>query len=149
MDKKWRSGNRCTCEFSWHFFICRQLISFQLDIDLRISFLTLAVASKNESKIVVSETRGNCQRIGAISNSRGAPFFALWATFQSQWQPLFCPNSTHFKAIFVKVTKSFIFLVKSVLGNFYRHLATFYWSHWYLATYKLIIPIEWCSIGVT
>ena len=22
------------------------------------------------------------------------------------------------------------FLVKSFLGNFYRHLATFYWSHW-------------------
>ena len=30
-------------------------------------------------------------------------------------------------AIFVKVSKSLIFLVKSFLGNFY--LATFYWSH--------------------
>ena len=28
------------------------------------------------------------------------------------------------------MSKSFIFLVKSFLGNFYRHLATFYWSHW-------------------
>ena len=25
---------------------------------------------------------------------------------------------------------SFIFLVKSFLGNFYRHLAIFFWSHW-------------------
>ena len=30
---------------------------------------------------------------------------------------------------FVKVSKSLIVLVKSFLGNFYRHLATFYWSH--------------------
>ena len=27
------------------------------------------------------------------------------------------------------VSKSFIFLVKSFLGNFYRHLAIFIWSH--------------------
>ena len=32
---------------------------------------------------------------------------------------------------FVKVSKSFIFLVKSFLGHFYRHLAIFYWSHWW------------------
>ena len=32
---------------------------------------------------------------------------------------------------FAKVSKSIIFLVKSFLGNFYRHLATFYWSHWH------------------
>ena len=49
----------------------------------------------------------------------------LWATFQSLWQQLFCPNLP----IFVKVSKSLIFLVKSFLGNFYKHLATFYWSH--------------------
>ena len=29
------------------------------------------------------------------------------------------------------MSKSFIFLVKSFLGNFYRHLAIFFWSHWY------------------
>ena len=27
------------------------------------------------------------------------------------------------------MSKSIIFPVKSLLGNFYRHLATFYWSH--------------------
>ena len=32
-------------------------------------------------------------------------------------------------AIFVKVSKSFIFIVKLFLGNFYIHLAIFYWSH--------------------
>ena len=52
-------------------------------------------------------------------------FIGLWATFQSLWQQLFCPNLTHSLAIFVKVSKSLIFLVKSLSGNFYRHLATF------------------------
>ena len=38
--------------------------------------------------------------------------------------------------ILVKVSKSFIFLVKSFLGNFYRHKATFYWSHCTYASFK-------------
>ena len=37
---------------------------------------------------------------------------------------MFCPNCPHCWAFFVKVSKSFIFLVKSFLGNFYRLLAT-------------------------
>ena len=28
------------------------------------------------------------------------------------------------------LSKSIIFLVKLFLGNFYRHLAIFFWSHW-------------------
>ena len=56
-------------------------------------------------------------------------FIGIWATFQSLWQQLICPNLLYSKAIFVKVSKSFIFLVKSFLGNFYSHLVTFYWSH--------------------
>ena len=56
-------------------------------------------------------------------------FVGFWATLQSLWQQLICPNLPHSKAIFVKVSKSIIFLVKSFLDNFYRHLATFYCSH--------------------
>ena len=52
-------------------------------------------------------------------------FIRLWATFQSLWQQLICPNRPHFSANFVKVSKSLIFQVKSFLANFYRHLATF------------------------
>ena len=40
-------------------------------------------------------------------------------------QQLICPNLPFSLAIFVKVSKSIIFLVKSFLGNFYRHLAIF------------------------
>ena len=56
-------------------------------------------------------------------------FIGLWATFKSLWQQLICPNLPHSWAIFVMVLKSFIFLVKSLLGNFSRHLAIFFWSH--------------------
>ena len=62
-------------------------------------------------------------------------FNRLWATFRSLWQQLNCPNLPYSCAIFVKVSKSLIFLVKSFLGNFYRHLATFYWSHWSCITW--------------
>ena len=37
----------------------------------------------------------------------------------------FAQNILHSWAIFVKVTKVLIFVVKSFLGNFYRHLAIF------------------------
>ena len=38
----------------------------------------------------------------------------------------------------MKVLKSIIFIVKSFLGNFYRHLAIFIWSHWLVGGYKVI-----------
>ena len=81
---------------------------------------------------------GQCDQIGL--------FIALWTTFQSQWQELFAckivvennenkqkeagvgpifknylPRSSTFFAIFVKVSKSIIILVQSILGNFYEH----------------------------
>ena len=56
-------------------------------------------------------------------------FIGLWATFKSLLQQLICPNLPHSYAIFIKALKSIIFPVKSFLGNFYRHLAIFFWSH--------------------
>ena len=52
-------------------------------------------------------------------------FIALGATLQSLGQQLFCPKRHYFYANFVKVSKSFILLVKSFLGNFYVHSTTF------------------------
>ena len=63
-------------------------------------------------------------------------FIALWVTFQSLWQQLFCPNCPYFWGIFCKDVKIFHFLFISFLGNFYRHLATFYWSHRPLTTWS-------------
>ena len=39
-------------------------------------------------------------------------------------------KSPTFLGNFCKGVKIYIFLVKSFLGNFYRHLALFIWSHW-------------------
>ena len=39
-------------------------------------------------------------------------FIELWATFQSLWQQLICPNLLNSLAIFVKVSTSLILLVK-------------------------------------
>ena len=61
------------------------------------------------------------------SVTRMGVFYTL-GTFQSLWQQLFCPNRPHFKAIYVKVSKSLIFSSDIIFGNFYKYLATFYWS---------------------
>ena len=67
-------------------------------------------------------TYNQCDQIGR--------FIGLWASFKSLWQQLFCPNLPCSSAFFAKVSKSIIFLVKSFLDNFYRHLAIFFWSHY-------------------
>ena len=56
------------------------------------------------------------------------PDWAIYWTlgnFWSLWQQLICPNLPHSYGIFVRVSKSFIVLVKSFMANFYRHLAFF------------------------
>ena len=53
------------------------------------------------------------------------------ANFSKPVATMILPKLPTLYSIFVKVLKSFIFLVKSFLGNFYRHLAIFYWSHWF------------------
>ena len=54
------------------------------------------------------------------------------------------PKSPPLLGNFVKVSKSFIFLVKSFLYNFYRHLATFFWSHCYLRNDAFIFSPHKC-----
>ena len=44
------------------------------------------------------------------------------------------------------MSKSFIFLVNTLLGNFYRHLAIYIWSHWAwlsLGFFKFLF-YQWC-----
>ena len=63
---------------------------------------------------------GQCDQIGR--------FIGLWTTFQSLWQQFICPNVLHSKAIFVKVSKSLILLVKSFLGKF-KDIWRFFTGH--------------------
>ena len=68
--------------------------------------------------------------IAGTSETRLGAFLYFGQLFKA-WAIIILPKSpTHFRQFFVKVSKSFILLKKSFLGNFYRHLATFYWSHW-------------------
>ena len=46
-------------------------------------------------------------------------FFYTLGNFWKPLQQLICPNLLHSSAIFVKVSKCLILLVKSMLGNFY------------------------------
>ena len=55
-------------------------------------------------------------------------FIALLGNFSKPVGTIILPKLTKILAIFVKVSKSLIFLVQSFLGNFFRHLVTFYWS---------------------
>ena len=48
-------------------------------------------------------------------------------------------KSPTFLGNFIKVSKFFIFLVKSFLGNFYRHLAIFFWSHCCCCTLYIVV----------
>ena len=70
-------------------------------------------------------------------------FFALWATIQSWWPQLFWPNCP-FLAIFVRVSKSFIFLVKLFLGNFFRHLTIFLPATLYI-THLMSLGLIWLA----
>ena len=55
------------------------------------------------------------------------------------------------------MSKSFIFLVKPLLSNFYRHLAIFIWSHWvsyklkwrFISTYSFSLAILSVSLSLS
>ena len=70
--------------------------------------------------------------------TRLGDLFQFRRIFQSLWQQLFCPNCPYFWAIFIQLSKYLIILVESFLGNFYRYLATVYWSQW-----------SWVGLGYT
>ena len=64
-------------------------------------------------------------------------FIGLWASFQSLWQQFNLPKFPTFLGNLCKSVKIFNFSSEIILGNFYRHLATSYWSHWFLCSLKM------------
>ena len=77
------------------------------------------------------------RRTGIAAPSAVWPDWAIYWTLGHFLKPMATinlPKSHKFLGIFVKVSKTLIFLVKSYLGNFYRHLAIFFWSHWQSVT---------------
>ena len=57
---------------------------------------------------------------------------------------LICPNLPHSQAIYVKLSKDLIFLLKSFLGNFYRHLATF---TGHTDAQSMGVRVDECNVG--
>ena len=81
----------------------------------------------------------------AVSSELLDTFWCPNESTSSRWEhpvwpdwAIFCPLGNYWKSVATIIlsklptlpTNSFIFLVKSFLGNFHRHLAIFYWSHW-------------------
>ena len=61
------------------------------------------------------------------------PDWAIYWTLGNFSKPLatiIMPNSSTFLGYFCKGVKIVNFSSEIILGNFYRHLANFYWSHW-------------------
>ena len=56
-------------------------------------------------------------------------FIALWAISQSLLATIILPNRQHFKAIFVKVSKSFISLVKIIFGQLFIDIGLLFTGH--------------------
>ena len=70
------------------------------------------------------------------------PDWAIFYTFGNFLKPLATtnlPKSLTFLGNFCKGVKSYHFLVKSILGNFYRHLVNFFWWHWIVMQQNCVI----------
>ena len=57
-------------------------------------------------------------------------FIALWQLFKASGNNYFVQIAHILRQLLLRCPKSFIFTLKYFLGNFYRHLAIFYWSLW-------------------
>ena len=78
----------------------------------------------------------------------GWPDWAIYWTlghFLKPFATINLPKSSTFLVNSCQGVKIIHFLVKSFLGNFYRHLAIFIWSHWLLP--KNTNGYMWCVCG--
>ena len=66
--------------------------------------------------------------VGSLQCDQIGRFIAPWATFQSLWQQLFCPNCPYILGNFCKGIKMFHFSSEINFGQLYRTLLTFFWS---------------------
>ena len=79
------------------------------------------------------ECHGQCDQIGR--------FIALWQPFKACGNNYFA-QIAHIFGNFCKGVKMFQFSSEIILSILYRHLATFYWSHWSQVTIDGVIFIK-------
>ena len=73
------------------------------------------------------------------------PDWAIYWTLGNFSKSVATINLTTFLGNFCKGIKIFNFSGEIILGNFYRHLATFYWSHCWEET---LVPMKFPHISV-
>ena len=91
------------------------------------------ILNKVYASLSTTDKIGYCylNEYGIISNSVTTfGDFCTLGNFSEPVPTIILPQIAYiFGDNFVKVSKSFIFLMILFLGNFYWHLATIYWSH--------------------
>ena len=92
-----------------------------LEIFMRSSWDQSALAAFYDYKRSFGQLRTSVTRLGNLMD--------FGQLFKALGNKLICPNLQDSFAISVKVSKSLIFLSKSFLGKFHRHLVTFNWSY--------------------
>ena len=81
---------------------------------------------ESESALQFRKLNYHSSNIGTLDQcGQIGRFITLWANFQSLWQQLFCPNCQHFKAIFVRVSKTLIFSSKFLFGQLLQAFGDF------------------------
>ena len=70
-----------------------------------------------------------CSAVACLQCDQNGQFIRLWATFIKPLATINLSKSPTFLGNFCKGVKIYHFIVKSFLGNFYRYLAIFFWSH--------------------
>ena len=89
-----------------------------LDVSVPGKFLLKCISWQKKFLLLRHQ---QCDQIGQ--------FNALWVTFQSLWQQLFCPNCLHYYKIFAQASKTSILSSEIIFGQLKQTLVTFYWSH--------------------
>ena len=84
---------------------------------------TLHSISKYEywKGVIKIKVRQQCDQIGR--------FIGLWSNFSKPLATVILPKSPTFLGNFCKGVKNYHISREIILGNFYRHLAIFFWSH--------------------
>ena len=88
----------------------------------------------------VTDVNGNNVLHLMVIKDKMVPVWPDWAIYWTlgNFSKRNLLKSPTFFAIFVKVSKSLIFLVKSFWGNFNGHLMSFYWSRWMVLPSNLL-----------
>ena len=113
---------------------CTHITFLSLSLKLSISFVTLKLTQifilSRSYEVTLNDT--HCRFCPVW------PDWAIYCTSDNFSKPVARIILPKFSVKFCKGAKIFHYSSEIFLGNFYRHLATFYWSHWFRPTQTLV-----------